>query len=72
MAAPVSNFTKKLMAKFPSWMKMAKDPNSIGAQFLDIFGMTFTEFQEEFDEAIRNFYITTANTEIIDWIYKNY
>lgn len=70
MAAPVSNFTKKLMAKFPSWMKMAKDPNSVGAQFLDIFGMTFTEFQEEFDEAIRNFYITTANTEIIDWIYK--
>ena len=58
------------MAKFPSWMKMAKDTNSVGAQFLDVFGLTFKEFEEEMNEAVRNFYITTANTEVIDWIYK--
>ena len=66
----VNKFTRNLMAKFPSWMKMAKDPESIGAQFLDVFGVTFQDFEDEMNEAVRNFYITTANTEIIDWIYK--
>lgn len=66
----LNKFTRNLMDKFPSWMRMSKDPSSIGAQFLDVFGVTFEDFQTEFDEAINNFYITTANTEVIDWIYK--
>lgn len=66
----LNKFTRNLMEKFPSWMRMSKDPSSIGAQFLDVFGVTFEDFQTEFDEAINNFYITTANTEVIDWIYK--
>ena len=32
----VSRFTENMMARFPSWMKMAKDPDSVGAQFLDV------------------------------------
>ena len=66
----ISKFTQNLMAKFPSWMKMSKDVNSLGAQFLDVFGLTFEDVQDEIDEMVRNFYITTANTEIVDWIYK--
>ena len=65
-----SKFTRNLMSNFPSWMKMAKDPDSIGAQFLDVFGVTFKDFEDEMNEAVRNFYITTANTELIDWVYK--
>lgn len=66
----INKFTRNLMSKFPSWMKMAKDPESLGAQFLDVFGITFQDFQNEMDNAVENFYINTANTEIIDWIYK--
>ena len=58
------------MAHFPSWMKMAKDPDSVGAQFLDVFGLTFAEFEKEFNHIIQNFYISTANTELVDWLYK--
>lgn len=66
----VNNFTKNLMQKFPSWMKLAKDENSIGAQFLDVFGITFDEFQKEIDSTVENFYINTANIDMIDIIYK--
>lgn len=66
----MNRFTQNLMANFPSWMKMAKDPDSVGAQFLDVFGLTFAEFEQELDETIANFYIQTANTELIDWLYK--
>lgn len=58
------------MEKFPSWMKMAKDETSIGAQFLDVFGLTFAEVKKELDETVANFYLETANVEMIDFLYK--
>lgn len=58
------------MAKFPSWMKMAKDRDSIGAQFLDVFGLTFEKIEQEIEETIENFYIETANIELVDILYK--
>lgn len=66
----VRDFTKRLMEKFPSWMKMAKDESSVGAQFLDVFGITLEEFKLELDQIVNDFYISTANTEMIDIIYK--
>lgn len=63
-------FTRNLMAKFPSWMKMAKDPESIGAKFLDVFGMTFQEFESEMDYVVKNFYIGTADIDMVDILYK--
>lgn len=66
----VTEFTQNMMAKFPSWMKMAKDPDSIGAQFLDVFGLTFKEFERELNETVENFYIETAHTDMIDILYK--
>ena len=58
------------MAKFPSWMKMAKDPSSVGASFLNVFGITFEEFKEEMDYVVNNFYIKTADVEMVDILYK--
>lgn len=58
------------MARFPSWMKMAKDPASIGAQFLDVFGITLNEFKQELDDIVDDFYIQTADTEMIDILYR--
>lgn len=66
----VTEFTQNMMAKFPSWMKMAKDPDSIGAQFLDVFGLTFHAFEKEMNEIEENFYIETAHTDMIDILYK--
>lgn len=66
----VSRFTENMMARFPSWMKMAKDPDSVGAQFLDVFGVTLAEFKQELDTVVDNFYIETAHTEMIDILYR--
>lgn len=66
----VSKFTRNFMSKLPSWMKMSKDPMSIGAQFLDVFGVTFEDVETELNYMTRNFYIRTADTEMMDWIYK--
>ena len=66
----VNIFTKNLMSKFPSWMKLAKDEESIGAQFLDVFGITLDQFQKELDEITSGFYIGTMNMDMIDIIYK--
>lgn len=54
----MNQFTLNLMSKFPSWMRMRKDTTSIGAQFLDVFGLTFEQFQVELDEVVNNFYIS--------------
>lgn len=63
-------FTRNLMAKFPSWMKMAKDPYSVGASFLNVFGITLEEFEEEMNYVVQNFYIETADVEMVDILYR--
>lgn len=63
-------FTRNLMAKFPSWMKMSKDPDSVGAKFLDVFGLTFQEFEEEMNYVVQNFYVETADIEMVDILYR--
>jgi hypothetical protein len=51
-------------------MKMAKDPNSVGAQFLDVFGLEFEDVEKYLDFAIGNQYINTASIGQIDIVYK--
>lgn len=66
----VSQFTANMQAMLPQWMKMAKDPNSVGAQFLNVFGLEFEDIKEYLDESIDNQYIETANIGQIDITYK--
>jgi hypothetical protein len=66
----VSQFTQNMQSMLPRWMKMAKDPNSIGAQFLDVFGLEFEQVQKYLDSAIGNQYINTASIGQIDVTYK--
>lgn len=63
-------FTRNLMSKFPSWMKMSKDPYSVGASFLNVFGITLEEFEEEMNYIVQNFYIETADIDMVDILYK--
>lgn len=66
----LSQFTENMQSMMPRWMKMAKDPSSIGAQFLDIFGLEFEQVEKYLDFAIGNQYINTASIGQIDIAYK--
>lgn len=54
----------------PQWMKMAKDPNSVGAQFLNVFGLEFGDVQTYLDNSLSNRFIDTVDLEQIDVIHK--
>ena len=65
-----SKITEQMLRCLPSWMEMRKDPNSIGAQFLNVFGLEFEEIKEYLDEQLDNQFIGTANLGEIDIIYR--
>lgn len=62
--------TKRMMSLLPQWMKMAKDEKSVGAQFLDVFGMEFKDVQTMLEDFQSQFYIGTARVDLIDIVYK--
>lgn len=66
----VNEQTKRMMERLPQWMKMAKDENSVGAQFLDAFAMEFRDVEKMLSDFQQNFYIGTAEVDIIDIIFK--
>lgn len=67
---PYSYVTEKLVEGFPSWTKVRKDPNSIGQQFLNVFGLMMEEVERYLDESLNNQYIGSANIGEVDWVYK--
>lgn len=68
--AELSMVTKQLQAMLPQWMKMAKDPESVGAQFLNVFGLEFEDVQSYLDQMNNGQHIGTADLSQIDIIYK--
>lgn len=62
--------TLNMMAMLPQWMKMAKDTESVGAKFLDAFGVELGEMERYLEETWNNFYIGTANLQRADYCYK--
>jgi hypothetical protein len=54
----------------PQWMKMAKDPNSVGAQFLNAFGLEFEDVRIYLDNAMGDQYIDTTDLSQVDITYK--
>lgn len=65
-----SSVTEKMLLYLPSWMKMRKDPNSIGAQFLDCVGVQLEDIENYLDELLNDQFIGTAATSQPDIIYK--
>lgn len=49
---------------------MAKDEESVGAKFLNAFGVEFMEIERYIEEAWNNMYIGTANLQNADYCYK--
>jgi len=66
----LTTFTKNMQVMMPQWMKMAKDPNSVGAQFLNVFGIEFKELEDYMESLINNKYIGTAELSQLDIVYK--
>lgn len=66
----MSNFTKEMQSMLPQWMKMAKDPSSIGAQFLNVFGLEMEDMEDYLDTAVKNMYINSADMGQVDVLYK--
>lgn len=66
----VTKFTKDMMSMLPEWMKMARDENSVGAQFLDTFGVEFQDIENMLSDFQNNFFIGTANVDMIDIVFK--
>lgn len=65
-----NQFTEQMRKMMPQWMKMAKDPTSVGAQFLNIFGLEFEDVEQYLNEVLSNQYIDTADIGQIDIAYK--
>lgn len=62
--------TRRMMSLLPQWMKMAKDEASVGAQFLDVFGMEFKDVEEMVEDFQSSFYIGQAKVSTIDIVFK--
>jgi len=67
---PYSYVTERLARGFPRWTRIRKDPNSLGQQFLNVFGLMLEDIEKFLEEALNNQYIGTANLGEVDYIYK--
>lgn len=54
----------------PQWMKMAKDPSSVGAQFLNAFGLEIHDIEMYLEQIWNNMHIGTANLQTADFCYR--
>jgi hypothetical protein len=70
MQSKFSHITQQLMNDLPTWFKMRRDPNTKGAQFLNIFGLQFEDIEFYLQYALDNQFIGTADIHQIDVIYK--
>jgi hypothetical protein len=68
----MTNITNILREYFPQWMAIRKNDASIGAQFLEAFGLQLTDIQDYLEEMLNNSFIGTANIGEIDILYKTY
>lgn len=68
---PFANHTSILLDKLPYWFKMRKESkNSIGADYLNIFGNTLDDALYTIDYAYKQCYIDFVDLKQIDFCYK--
>lgn len=66
----LNHFTRQMMERLPQWMKLARDESSVGAQFLDVFGLALVEVENYLTETLENKMIGTAHLDMVDILYK--
>lgn len=66
-----SEYTRKIQDRLPYWFKeMKTNEESIGAQFLNVFGLAIEEVAYMLDYAYKQTNLLTADTNQISLIYK--
>jgi hypothetical protein len=65
-----SDVTQELVNVFPTWSKVRTDEQSVGYQFLNAIGNPMERMEKAIQKIRDNQYITTANLDEIDLIYK--
>lgn len=68
---PLSTLLGNLTRYLPTWMEMRKNPESIGAQFLNVFALELEDVEEYLEKTLYNKFISTADLEAIDIIWKS-
>ena len=71
MQRKFSEITKKLQANLPTWSKIRVDPTTLGARFLNVFGLQYEDIEHYLQYALDNYHITTADVHQIDLVYKS-
>ncbi|HLO11233.1 MAG TPA: hypothetical protein VK190_03130 [Pseudoneobacillus sp.] len=66
----MTDITKILQQYFPRWMEIRTNDDSVGVQFLEVFGLKLTDVKQYLDDMIDNFFIGTANVGEVDIVYK--
>jgi hypothetical protein len=59
-----------MFKRIPQWMKMARDPESVGQQFMNFFGLQFEDIEKALEELEDNRFLVTANVVQPDIVYK--
>lgn len=70
MQSRFAQMTEVFQKDLPKWFKMRKDKYSLGAQFLNVFGIQFDDIQYYLQYALDNQFIGRADIDQIDVIYK--
>ncbi|WP_422661726.1 hypothetical protein ACK8P5_25570 (plasmid) [Paenibacillus sp. EC2-1] len=70
MQSRFSKITLELQRGLPSWFKMRKSPNTVGAKFLNVFGLQFEDIEYYLNHAFKNMYIDSVDLNQADIIYK--
>jgi hypothetical protein len=65
-----SNVTQELVNIFPPWSKVRTDEQSVGQQVLNPFANAMERLERQLHTIRDNQYITTANLDEIDLVYK--
>jgi hypothetical protein len=68
----MNRFLENMMAMLPEWMKMAKDPDSVGAQFLNAFALEFEDIENYINYMWEQKNIHLADLQSVDYVYKIY
>lgn len=64
-------FTQKIISRLPYWMKIRKaDDTSLGAKFLNVFGVELKEIYEILNYAYEQVYVETIDVNQINVLYK--
>jgi hypothetical protein len=70
MQSRFSQITAQLQKELPTWFEMRKNPLSVGAQFLNVFGLQYDDIEFYLQYAFDNYFIDTLDLNAADIVYK--